>query len=123
MRRDQRCRHRQRFRQGTAHFGAIDFLVHAVAFAPSEELSGRFINTSREGFRIALDVSCYSFVALAKRAAALMPNGGAMVTLTYYGAEKVTPNYNVMGVAKAGLEATTRYLAWDLGKEKIGSTP
>jgi enoyl-[acyl-carrier protein] reductase I len=107
------------FAKAQAHFGAIDFLVHAVAFAPSEELSGRFINTSREGFRIALDVSCYSFVALAKRAAALMPNGGAMVTLTYYGAEKVTPNYNVMGVAKAGLEATTRYLAWDLGKEKI----
>lgn len=101
------------------HFGTIDFMVHSIAYAPREELSGRFVDTSREGFRIALDVSCYSLVALAKRAYPLMPNGGAILTMTYYGAEKVTPNYNVMGVAKAALEATVRYLAWDLGKQRI----
>ncbi len=107
------------FSKVAAHFGTIDFLVHSIAFAPREELGGRFVNTSREGFRIALDVSCYSLVALAKRAYPLMPNGGAMVAMTYYGAEKVTPNYNVMGVAKAALEATVRYLAWDLGQNQI----
>ena len=101
------------------HFGALDFLVHCIAFAPREELGGRFSDTSREGFRIAMDVSVYSLVALARRARPLMPNGGSIVTLTYYGAEKVTPNYNVMGVAKAALEASVRYLAWDLGKDKI----
>jgi len=100
-------------------FGSLDFVVHAVAFAPSEELSGRFSNTTRNGFRIALDISCYSLVALSKRAMTLMPNGGSILTLTYYGAEKVTPNYNVMGVAKAALEATVRYLAWDLGPQRI----
>ncbi len=92
---------------------------NSIAFAPSEELGGRFVNTSRNGFRIALDVSCYSLIALAKRAHPLMANGGAMVTMTYFGAEKVTPNYNVMGVAKAALEASVRYLAWDLGKDQI----
>jgi enoyl-[acyl-carrier protein] reductase I len=107
------------FEKAEAAFGTIDFLVHAVAFAPREELSGRFSNTSREGFRIALDVSCYSMIALAKRASKLMPNGGSMVTLTYYGSEKVIPNYNVMGVAKAALESSVRYLAWDLGEDKI----
>jgi enoyl-[acyl-carrier protein] reductase I len=107
------------FARAAAHYGTIDFLVHAVAFAPSEELGGRFIQTSRNGFRIALDISCYSMIALARRARDLMPHGGAMVTMTYYGAEKVTPNYNVMGVAKAALEASVRYLAWDLGKDKI----
>lgn len=101
------------------HFGALDFLVHSIAFAPREDLGGRFVDTSRDGFRIALDVSCYSLVALARRAYPLMPNGGAMLAMTYYGAEKVTPNYNVMGVAKAALEATVRYLAWDLGKNQI----
>jgi enoyl-[acyl-carrier protein] reductase I len=101
------------------HFGKLDFLVHSIAFAPSEELGGRFVDTSRNGFRIALDVSCYSLIALAKRARPLMTDGGAMVTMTYYGAEKVTPNYNVMGVAKAALEASVRYLAWDLGKDSI----
>ncbi len=100
-------------------FGALDFLVHSIAFAPQEELSGRFVDTTREGFRMALDISCYSLVALARRARLLMPNGGSIVTMTYYGAEKVTPNYNVMGVAKAALEATVRYLAWDLGKDRI----
>jgi enoyl-[acyl-carrier protein] reductase I len=102
-----------------AHFGTLDFLVHSVAFAPREALGGRFSDTEREHFRLALDISCYSLVALAKRARPLMPNGGSIVTMTYYGAEKVTPNYNVMGVAKAALEATVRYLAWDLGKERI----
>lgn len=107
------------FTKAAAQMGTIDFLVHAVAFAPSEELSGRFVNTTRNGFRIALDISCYSLIALARRAREMMPNGGSIVTLTYYGAEKVTPNYNVMGVAKAALESSVRYLAWDLGKDRI----
>jgi enoyl-[acyl-carrier protein] reductase I len=99
--------------------GKLDFLVHCIAFAPSEELGGRFVDTSRNGFRIALDISCYSLIALARRAQPLMPSGGAMMAMTYFGAEKVTPNYNVMGVAKAALEASVRYLAWDLGKDNI----
>ena len=107
------------FRKAADHFGSIDFLVHSLAFAPSSELGGRFHDTSREGFRIALDVSCFSLIALAKRARLLMPDGGAIIAMTYYGAEKVTPNYNVMGVAKAALEATVRYLAWDLGEDRI----
>jgi enoyl-[acyl-carrier protein] reductase I len=107
------------FAKAKAHFGTIDFLVHCVAYAPKEELGGRFSDTTRNGFRVALDISCYSLVALAARAKDLMPDGGAMVTLTYFGAEKVTPNYNVMGVAKAALEASVRYLAWDLGKDGI----
>jgi enoyl-[acyl-carrier protein] reductase I len=107
------------FGRAAAHFGALDFLVHAIAFAPSDELGGRFSNTSRNGFRVALDISCYSLIALARRARPLMPNGGSILTLTYYGAEKVTPNYNVMGIAKAALEASVRYLAWDLGPERI----
>lgn len=107
------------FAKVAERFGAIDFLVHSIAYAPREDLGGRFVNTSRDGFRVALDVSCYSLVALAKRAYPLMPKGGAMLAMTYYGAEKVTPNYNVMGVAKAALEATIRYLAWDLGQNQI----
>lgn len=107
------------FRRAQAHFGSLDFLVHAVAFAPSEDLSARFSDTSRNGFKIALDVSCYSLIALAKRARDVMPNGGSILTLTYFGAEKVTPGYNVMGVAKAALEASVRYLAWDLGPQRI----
>ena len=107
------------FEKARDHFGAIDVLIHAVAYAPSEELEGRFYDTSREGFRIALDIIAYSFVALAQRAHRLMPNGGNMLTLTYYGAEKVIPHYNVMGVAKAALEASTRYLAADLGPQNI----
>ena len=107
------------FSKAAAHFGTIDILIHAVAFAPSEELEGRFYNTSRDGFRIAMDISVYSFIALANRAYALMPDGGNMMTLTYYGAEKVVPHYNVMGVAKAALEASTRYLAADLGPHNI----
>jgi enoyl-[acyl-carrier protein] reductase I len=107
------------FEKVTNDFGHIDFLVHCIAYAPREELGGRFVNTTREGFRVALDISCYSLIALARRAQPLMPNGGSMLAMTYYGAEKVTPNYNVMGVAKAALEATIRYLAWDLGKDQI----
>ncbi len=107
------------FRKVGDHYGGLDFLVHSIAFAPREDLGGRFVDTSREGFRVAMDVSCYSLVALAKRAIPLMPQGGSMLAMTYYGAEKVTPNYNVMGVAKAALEATIRYLAWDLGKEQV----
>ncbi len=107
------------FEQVKVDFGTLDFLIHCIAFAPREELGGRFSDTSRAGFRTALDISCYSLVALAKRARGLMPQGGSIVTLTYYGAEKVMPNYNVMGVAKAALEASVRYLAWDLGKDGI----
>ena len=107
------------FEKVQGHFGSIDFLVHSIAFAPREDLGGRFVDTSRAGFRLALDISCYSLVALAKRAVPLMPNGGSIMAMTYYGAEKVTPNYNVMGVAKAALEATVRYLAWDLGSDQV----
>jgi len=100
-------------------FGRLDLLLHSVAFAPRDALEGEFVNTSREAFRIAHDVSAYSLVALARRAAPLMTNGGSMVAMSYYGAEKVVPHYNVMGVAKASLEASTRYLAYDLGTKKI----
>ena len=97
----------------------VDLLLHSVAFAPREALSGRFVETSREAFKISHDVSAYSLIALARGAAPLMTNGGSIVAMTYYGAEKVLPNYNVMGVAKAALEASTRYLAADLGRENI----
>ena len=107
------------FADVAANFGPLDFLVHSVAYAPSEDLGGRFVDTTRRGFSIAMDVSCYSLISLAKRARPLMPNGGAIMAMTYYGAEKVTPSYNVMGVAKAALEATVRYLAWDLGQDRI----
>ncbi len=100
-------------------WGRVDIVVHAVAFAQREELTGRFVDTSREGFRIALDVSAYSLVAMARHAEALMPDGGALLTLSYFGAEKVVPHYNVMGVAKAALEACVRYLAFDLGPRGI----
>ncbi len=100
-------------------FGTLDGLVHAIAFAKKEELEGSFVKTSREGFRIALDVSAYSLVALARGAAPLMGAGGSMITLTFLGGERVVPNYNVMGVAKAALEACVRYLAADLGEKAI----
>jgi enoyl-[acyl-carrier protein] reductase I len=100
-------------------WGGIDFLVHAVAFSDKQELDGRYVDTSKDNFVQTLLVSCYSFTALAKRAEKLMPNGGSLLTLSYYGAEKVMPHYNVMGVAKAALEASVRYLAADLGKENI----
>ena len=99
--------------------GDLDILVHALAFARREDLDGRFVDTSRDGFTLALDVSAYSLVALARAAAPLMANGGSIMTLTYYGAEKVVANYNVMGVAKAALEASVRYLAADLGPAGI----
>ena len=100
--------------------GGLDFLVHALAFAPREELSGRYADTSREGFRIALDISAYSLVATARRAAPLMEGReGSIVTLTYLGSERVVSGYNVMGVAKAALEASVRYLANDLGPDGI----
>ncbi|HEY2235776.1 MAG TPA: enoyl-ACP reductase, partial [Candidatus Angelobacter sp.] len=101
------------------HFGQLDAVVHSVAYAPAEELKGDFLNTSREGFRIAHDVSVYSLIAVTRAAAPLMINGGSVITLTYFGAEKVVPGYNVMGVAKAALEATVRYLANSLGEKKI----
>ncbi len=100
-------------------FGKIDFLVHAIAFSDKEELDGRYVETSRENFLRTMDISVYSFTTIAKRAEALMPDGGSLVTLTYYGAEKVMPHYNVMGVAKAALEASVRYLAVDLGGSRI----
>lgn len=99
--------------------GTLDFLVHSVAFAPREELTGQFVNTSRTGFSMALDVSAYSLVAVTRAAMPMMTNGGSIVTLTYLGAERVVPHYNVMGVAKAALEATVRYLAHDLGPKNI----
>jgi len=100
-------------------WGTIDFLVHAIAFSDRDELKGRYVDTSRANFARSLDISCYSFTAVAQRAARLMPQGGALVTLTYLGAQRVMPNYNVMGVAKAALEASVRYLAADLGKDGI----
>ncbi len=101
-------------------WGSLDGVVHAIAFAQREELKGRFIDTSRAGFRAALDISAFSLVAMAKCAEPLLaPSGGAMLTLTYFGAEKVLPNYNVMGVAKAALEASVRYLAPDLGQNGV----
>ncbi len=109
----------QLFEQLKTRYGKLDALVHSVAFAPAEELKGEFVETSREGFRIALDISAYSLVAVARAARPLMTEGGSIITLTYYGAEKVVPKYNVMGVAKAALEASVRYLAYDLGKNKI----
>ena len=100
-------------------WGTIDFLVHAIAFSDRDELKGRYVDTSRTNFARSLDISCYSFTAVAQRAARLMPHGGALVTLTYLGAQRVMPNYNVMGVAKAALEASVRYLAADLGQDDI----
>lgn len=107
------------FKEIEARWGGIDVLVHAIAFANREDLEGRFVDTSRNGFNLALDISAYSLVALARGALPLMQNGGAIVTLSYYGAEKVVPSYNVMGVAKAALEASVRYLAADLGPANI----
>jgi len=100
-------------------FGKLNLLLHSVAYAPKDALEGEFVNTSREAFRVAHDVSAYSLVALARAAVPLMTDGGSIVAMSYYGAEKVVPHYNVMGVAKAALEASTRYLAYDLGPKKI----
>jgi enoyl-[acyl-carrier protein] reductase I len=100
-------------------FGKLHLLLHSVAFAPKDALEGEFVNTTREAFRVAHDVSAYSLVALSRAAATFMTEGGSIISMTYYGSEKVMPHYNVMGVAKAALEASTRYLAFDLGPKKI----
>jgi enoyl-[acyl-carrier protein] reductase I len=100
-------------------WGELDFLVHAIAFSNKDELKGRYLDTSPENFQLTMNVSCYSFTSVAQRAVPLMKNGGSLLTLTYYGAERVIPHYNVMGVAKAALEASVRYLAADLGQQKI----
>jgi enoyl-[acyl-carrier protein] reductase I len=100
-------------------WGKIDFLVHAIAFSDKDQLKGRYVDTTAENFAMTMNISCFSFTALAQRAARLMTEGGSMVTLTYYGAERVIPHYNVMGVAKAALEASVRYLAADLGSQNI----
>lgn len=100
-------------------WGEIDFLVHSIAFANKNSLRCRFVETTRSDFHLAMDISCYSFIALAKRAAPLMPRGGTLLTLTYLGSVRVMPNYNVMGVAKAALESSVRYLASDLGLDGI----
>jgi enoyl-[acyl-carrier protein] reductase I len=100
-------------------WGSLDFVVHAIAYSNKEELDGRYVDTTADNFTKTLLISCYSFTAISRRAEKLMANGGSLLTLTYYGAEKVMPHYNVMGVAKAALEASVRYLAEDLGRQKI----
>lgn len=107
------------FSQIESRWGGLDFLVHAVAFSDKNELTGRFINTSRDNFKNSLTISCYSLIDLARRAQPLMTNGGSIITLTYGGSNRVTPFYNVMGVAKAALESSVRYLANDLGPDNI----
>jgi enoyl-[acyl-carrier protein] reductase I len=107
------------FESVKAKYGRLDFLVHSIAFAPREALEGEFLATTRDAFRAALEISAFSLTQVSMAAAPLMTDGGSIVTMSYYGAEKVVPNYNVMGVAKAALEASTRYLASDLGKNNI----
>ncbi len=107
------------FRSVEERWGGLDFLVHAIAFSDKDQLTGRYVDTTEGNFRKTMDISCYSLTALAQRAEKLMTNGGSILTLTYYGAEKVMPHYNVMGVAKAALEASVRYLAVDLGPKGI----
>ncbi|MBI4666570.1 MAG: enoyl-ACP reductase [Nitrospinae bacterium] len=107
------------FNMARESFGSLDFLLHAVAFSDKNELKGPYYNTTRSNFLMTMDISVYSFTAMARRAADLMPNGGSMVTLTFYGSQKVVTNYNAMGVAKAALEASTRYLAVDMGPRNI----
>ena len=109
----------QLFAELKARYEKLHILVHSIAFAPADELKGEFLSTTREGFRIAHDVSVYSLIALTRAAAPLMTDGGSVITMTYYGSEKVVPHYNVMGVAKAALEATVRYLAHDLGRRRV----
>ena len=107
------------FRELTARWGRLDFLVHAIAYSDKEQLKGRYIDTTPDNFARTLNISCYSFTDICRRAAALMTDGGSLLTLSYFGAERVMPHYNVMGVAKAALEASVRYLAEDLGKHRI----
>ena len=107
------------FKNARTHTDRVDLLLHSVAFAPKEALENDFLTTTREAYRMAHDISAYSLVALSREAAPLMTNGGSIIAMTYYGSEKVIPRYNVMGVAKASLEASARYLAYDLGKQKV----
>ncbi len=107
------------FAELEAKWGKLDFLLHAIAYADKSELTGRYVDTSMENFAMSMNISCYSFTAVAQRAEKLMTDGGSMATLTYYGAEKVMPHYNVMGVAKAALETSVRYMAMDLGPKNI----
>jgi enoyl-[acyl-carrier protein] reductase I len=107
------------FGQLRDRWGTLDFLIHAIAFSDKNELTGRFINTSRSNFSNSLAISCFSFIDVSRRASEMMPEGGSLITLTYGGSNRVTPNYNVMGVAKAALESATRYLANDLGPQQI----
>ncbi len=107
------------FEKARSETDHIDLMLHSLAFAPREALEGDFVSTTREAFRVSQDISAYSLVALAREAAPLMTNGGSIVAMTYYGSEKVVPHYNVMGVSKASLEASARYLAYDLGPKKI----
>ncbi len=109
----------QMFAALKSSWDSLDFVVHAIAFSDKRELKGRYVDTTRENFRMTMDISCFSFTDVARRAAELMPNGGSLLTLSYAGAERVMPNYNVMGVAKAALEASVRYLASDLGRSRI----
>ena len=107
------------FAEAKAAYGSLDFVLHSIAFAPLDDLRGPFVNCSREGFKLAMDISVYSLAIIAKHAAECMPNGGAIETLTYYGGEKVVSGYNMMGVCKAALDAAVKYLAYDLGPKKI----
>jgi enoyl-[acyl-carrier protein] reductase I len=107
------------YRELADEFGHLDFIVHSVAFAKAEDLDGRFLETSRDGFRLALEISAYSLVAVTRPALPLMKDGGSVITMTYLGSERATPHYNVMGVAKAALESSVRYLAADLGPEQV----
>jgi enoyl-[acyl-carrier protein] reductase I len=107
------------FAQLAEKWDRLDFVVHAIAFSDREQLKGRYVDTTAENFAMTMNISCFSFTAVANRAEKMMPNGGSLLTLTYYGAEKVMPHYNVMGVAKAALESSVRYLAEDLGKNNI----
>ena len=107
------------FSEISSRWGKLDFLVHAIAYSDKDELKGKYVDTTRDNFLKTLDISCFSFTSVAKRAADLMADGGSLLTLTYYGAERVMPHYNVMGVAKAALETSVKYLAEDLGKDNV----
>ncbi|HAT2106641.1 TPA: SDR family oxidoreductase, partial [Legionella pneumophila] len=107
------------FQRIKTHWGKLDFIIHAIAFAPKSDLQGRVVDCSRDGFMMAMDVSCHSFIRFAKAAEPLMHEGGSLITMSYYGAEKVVKNYNLMGPVKAALETTVRYLAMELGSKKI----
>ncbi|WP_132249283.1 enoyl-ACP reductase FabI [Methylobacterium segetis] len=107
------------FRQIAERWGGLDIALHSIAFAPRDDLQGRLVDSSSEGFKVAMDVSCHSFIRMARLAAPLMPEGGTLLTMSYHGANKVVPNYNLMGPVKAALESAVRYLAYELGKQEI----